>query len=172
MIQKGSRPSSEITIEQIRAARALLGWSQTELAERAGLSLPTVKRVEINSDLRVSSEARQRLRVALEEGVSNSSTKTAEAPVYGYAKRPRTRAANRLNRRTPQLAKRSQFFCCCSGTAGWGWWRPGVRLKRSNKGERPQVGNSALPFGETNPNSSMITWDALKNGGGLRARAS
>src|SRR4029077_803913 len=68
MIQKGSRPISEITIEQIRAARALLGWSQTELAERAGLSLPTVKRVEINSDLRVSSEARQRLRVALEEG--------------------------------------------------------------------------------------------------------
>ena len=68
MIQKGSRPISEITIEQIRAARALLGWSQTELAERAGLSLPTVKRVEINSDLRVSLEARQRLRVALEEG--------------------------------------------------------------------------------------------------------
>ena len=68
MIQKGSIPSSEITIEQIRAARALLGWSQTELAERAGLSLPTVKRVEIKSDLRVSSEARQRLRIALEEG--------------------------------------------------------------------------------------------------------
>ena len=68
MIQKGSRPSLEITIEQIRAARALLGWSQTELAERAGLSLPTVKRVEINSNLRVSSVARQRLRVALEEG--------------------------------------------------------------------------------------------------------
>ena len=68
MIQKGSRSNLEITIEQIRAARALLGWSQTELAERAGLSLPTVKRVEINSGLRVSLEARQRLRVALEEG--------------------------------------------------------------------------------------------------------
>ena len=68
MIQTGSRLISEITIEQIRAARALLGWSGTELAERAGLSLPTVKRVEINSDLRVSSKARRRLRVALEEG--------------------------------------------------------------------------------------------------------
>ena len=35
-----------ITIEQLRAARGLLGWSQSELAERAGLSLPTVKRLE------------------------------------------------------------------------------------------------------------------------------
>ena len=68
MSQKGSSPKDEITIEQIRAARALLGWSQTELAQRAELSLPTVKRVEINSELRVSSEARLRLRVALESG--------------------------------------------------------------------------------------------------------
>ena len=36
-----------ILIEQLRAARSLLGWSQTELAKRAGLSLPTVKRVEL-----------------------------------------------------------------------------------------------------------------------------
>ncbi len=35
-----------ITIGQVRAARALLGWSQTELGRRAGLSLPTVKRFE------------------------------------------------------------------------------------------------------------------------------
>ena len=66
MIQKGSSANSEITVAQIRAARALLGWSQTDLADRAELSLPTVKRVEINSDLRVSYEARLRLRTALE----------------------------------------------------------------------------------------------------------
>ena len=30
--------------------------------------------------------------------------------MYGYAKRPRARAANRLSPRTPQLAKRSQFL--------------------------------------------------------------
>jgi transcriptional regulator with XRE-family HTH domain len=35
-----------ISIEQIRAARGLLGWSQTELAEAAGRSLPTIKRLE------------------------------------------------------------------------------------------------------------------------------
>ena len=55
-----------LTIEQLRAARGLLGWSQSKLAERAGLSLPTVKRVEINLGPRVSDEARNRLRRALE----------------------------------------------------------------------------------------------------------
>jgi len=55
-----------LTIEQIRAARGLLGWSQSKLAERAGLSLPTVKRVEIDLGLRVSEEARNKLQRALE----------------------------------------------------------------------------------------------------------
>ena len=55
-----------LTIEQIRAARGLRGWSQSKLAERAGLSLPTVKRVEIDLGLRVSEEARNKLRRALE----------------------------------------------------------------------------------------------------------
>jgi transcriptional regulator with XRE-family HTH domain len=55
-----------ITIEQIRAARGLLGWSQTELASRAGLSLPTVKRLEAGFGPRVSDEARAKLQRALE----------------------------------------------------------------------------------------------------------
>jgi transcriptional regulator with XRE-family HTH domain len=35
-----------IAASQIRAARALLDWSQTQLADAAGLSLPTIKRME------------------------------------------------------------------------------------------------------------------------------
>jgi transcriptional regulator with XRE-family HTH domain len=35
-----------ITSSQIRAARALLGMDQKTLAERAGLSLPTIQRME------------------------------------------------------------------------------------------------------------------------------
>ena len=35
-----------ISVEQIRAARGLLGWSQTDLAVASGLSLPTIKRME------------------------------------------------------------------------------------------------------------------------------
>src|SRR5688572_31467021 len=68
MIQKGSREISVVTVEQLRAARGLLGWSQSELASRAGLSLPTVKRVEGESGLRVSDEARLKLKRALEVG--------------------------------------------------------------------------------------------------------
>lgn len=32
--------------EQMRAARALLRWSQQELSERCGVSVPTIKRLE------------------------------------------------------------------------------------------------------------------------------
>jgi transcriptional regulator with XRE-family HTH domain len=35
-----------ITAEQLRAARALLGVDQRELAKRCGLSLPTIQRME------------------------------------------------------------------------------------------------------------------------------
>ena len=35
-----------ILSEQIRAARALLGWEQKTLAERAGLGIATIKRME------------------------------------------------------------------------------------------------------------------------------
>jgi transcriptional regulator with XRE-family HTH domain len=56
----------QISIEQIRAARGLLGWSQTELASKAGLSLPTVKRLEGGFGPRVSDEARAKLQTAFE----------------------------------------------------------------------------------------------------------
>jgi len=68
MIQMGSigklRPL--VTTEQLRAARGLLGWSQSELAARAGLSLPTVKRLEGGFGPRVSDDARVKLRRAIE----------------------------------------------------------------------------------------------------------
>src|SRR5262249_7007120 len=67
MIQKGSRGNDcVITREQIRAARGLLGWSQSQLAKRAGMSLPTVKRMETGTGPKVSDEARARIQVALE----------------------------------------------------------------------------------------------------------
>ncbi|MEY9180356.1 transcriptional regulator with XRE-family HTH domain [Bradyrhizobium sp. USDA 326] len=58
-----------ISIEQIRAARGLLGWSQTDLAEAAGRSLPTIKRLERESDdgSAVSEDVRDAVRAALEK---------------------------------------------------------------------------------------------------------
>jgi transcriptional regulator with XRE-family HTH domain len=38
-----------ITAAQMRAARALLGIDQRELAERCGLSLPTIQRMEASN---------------------------------------------------------------------------------------------------------------------------
>jgi transcriptional regulator with XRE-family HTH domain len=63
---KGVKGAIVIKKEQLRAARALLGWSQTKLSERAGMSLPTVKRVETGRGAKVSDEARQALQAALE----------------------------------------------------------------------------------------------------------
>jgi predicted transcriptional regulator len=36
----------KVSIRQIKAARALLGWSQDDLAKAADVSVPTIKRLE------------------------------------------------------------------------------------------------------------------------------
>jgi len=36
----------KVSIRQIKAARALIGWSQDDLAENSGISIPTIKRLE------------------------------------------------------------------------------------------------------------------------------
>jgi transcriptional regulator with XRE-family HTH domain len=38
----------KVSIRQIKAARALLDWSQEQLAAAAQISLPTIKRLEAN----------------------------------------------------------------------------------------------------------------------------
>jgi transcriptional regulator with XRE-family HTH domain len=55
-----------ITIEQFRAARALLDWSRSELAKRARQSPSTVKRVETAGSEAVSPEMRHKLQATLE----------------------------------------------------------------------------------------------------------
>lgn len=51
---------------QIRAARALVGMTQAEVARAAGLSVPTVKRAEGGGALGASQEAIASIRAALE----------------------------------------------------------------------------------------------------------
>ncbi|MCK1518499.1 helix-turn-helix domain-containing protein [Bradyrhizobium sp. 190] len=36
----------KVSIRQVKAARALLGWTQDDLAAAAGISRPTIKRLE------------------------------------------------------------------------------------------------------------------------------
>jgi predicted transcriptional regulator len=57
----------KVSIRQIKAARALLGWSQDDLAREAAVSIPTIKRLESSEGLlggRV--ETVQKIRSALE----------------------------------------------------------------------------------------------------------
>ncbi|RWE24148.1 helix-turn-helix domain-containing protein [Mesorhizobium sp. M3A.F.Ca.ET.174.01.1.1] len=45
-IENLSNQASAVTTRQIKAARALLGWSQGDLAERSAVSEPTIARLE------------------------------------------------------------------------------------------------------------------------------
>lgn len=56
-----------ISTRQVKAARALLGWSQSDLAERSGISEPTVARLEaLEGELGGRENTAEKIRAALE----------------------------------------------------------------------------------------------------------
>jgi transcriptional regulator with XRE-family HTH domain len=56
-----------ITAAQVRAARALLGMDQRSLAEAAGLSVPTIQRMEASEGvIRANVDSLMKLMTALE----------------------------------------------------------------------------------------------------------
>jgi len=62
---KGSR--GLVDFFQLRAARALTGLSQTEVAEAAGVSVPTLKRAEAGGPIKVADETIAAIAKALEK---------------------------------------------------------------------------------------------------------
>ena len=55
------------TIRQVKAARALLGWSQSDLARHSGISEPTIARLEsVDGELGGRKETERKIRAALE----------------------------------------------------------------------------------------------------------
>jgi transcriptional regulator with XRE-family HTH domain len=57
----------KVSIRQIKAARALLSWSQEQLANAANISIPTIKRLEAqDGPLGGRSETGTKIRLALE----------------------------------------------------------------------------------------------------------
>ncbi len=93
MIQNGSRHDM-IHPAQIRAARGLLGWSQTELAEAAGLSLPTVKRFETANGVKVSGDAVAMMQTALETAGVIFVEENGEGPGVRLRKAAKRRTAS------------------------------------------------------------------------------
>ena len=62
-----------ITSRQVRAARALLGWTQETLADKALVALTALKRFESENGLQVREDTRDRVRAALEaSGITKS----------------------------------------------------------------------------------------------------
>jgi transcriptional regulator with XRE-family HTH domain len=60
--------TEKLSIRQIKAARELLAWSQTALAEKSGVSLPTIMRLEArDGELGGRDETREKIRTALEK---------------------------------------------------------------------------------------------------------
>ena len=58
-----------ITIRQVKAARALLGWSQSDLADNSGVSEPTIARLEsADGDLGGREETAAKIKAAIEKG--------------------------------------------------------------------------------------------------------
>ncbi len=56
-----------VTTRQIKAARALLGWSQADLAKRSGVSEPTVARLEsMDGELGGRELTAEKIRAAIE----------------------------------------------------------------------------------------------------------
>jgi transcriptional regulator with XRE-family HTH domain len=58
-----------ISVRQVKAARSLLGWSQSDLANRSGVSEPTIARLESSDgELGGREKTAQKIRAALEAG--------------------------------------------------------------------------------------------------------
>jgi transcriptional regulator with XRE-family HTH domain len=58
-----------VSIRQIKAARALLGWSQSELARHSGVSAPTIARLEsADGDLGGREGTAKKIQAAIEAG--------------------------------------------------------------------------------------------------------
>jgi DNA-binding XRE family transcriptional regulator len=51
---------------QVRAARALIGWSQAKLAETAGVPVSTINAFETGAPDPIANEAADKIRIALE----------------------------------------------------------------------------------------------------------
>jgi transcriptional regulator with XRE-family HTH domain len=81
-----------ITARQTRAARALLGWTQETLAEKALVSLTALKRLESPNDLTVFESTYDQVRRTLEgSGIVFLTSEQGEGVMIVHARGNRTK---------------------------------------------------------------------------------
>jgi DNA-binding XRE family transcriptional regulator len=83
----------KVSIRQIKAARALLDWSQQELATAAEVSVPTIKRLEAQDGLLGGrSETGWKIRIALEKAGVEFIDENGGGPGVRLRKRQRSKS--------------------------------------------------------------------------------
>jgi transcriptional regulator with XRE-family HTH domain len=81
-----------LTTRQIKAARALLGWSQADLAEASGVSEPTVARLEsVEGELGGREMTAGKIRVAIEAAGIEFIDENGGGPGVRLKKHPKRR---------------------------------------------------------------------------------
>jgi transcriptional regulator with XRE-family HTH domain len=97
-----------ITATQMRAARALLGIDQRELAELAGLSVPTIRRMEASAGvIRGNVDSLMKLVAALEAAGIELINEAAVSPGGGRGVRLRAAPARAKSDRRSRAAAES-----------------------------------------------------------------
>jgi predicted transcriptional regulator len=83
----------KVSIRQIKAARALLDWSQQQLAAASDVSIPTIKRLEAQDGvLGGRSETGNKIRTALEAAGVEFIDENGGGPGVRLRKRQRRKA--------------------------------------------------------------------------------
>src|SRR5260370_335232 len=82
-----------VTTRQVKAARALLGWSQADLAQHSGVSEPTVARLEsVDGELGGREDTAEKIRTAIEIAGIEFIDENGGAAVVPFTKMARRRA--------------------------------------------------------------------------------
>lgn len=83
-----------VTIRQIKAARALLGWSQEDLAQHSSISMPTIARLEsMDGPIAGRPHTAEKIRTALERAGIEFIYENGGGPGVRLRKRQRSKKA-------------------------------------------------------------------------------
>jgi transcriptional regulator with XRE-family HTH domain len=79
----------KVSIRQIKAGRALLAWSQERLAAEAGVSIPTIKRLEaVDGPLGGRDQTADKIQIALQAAGVDFIDENGGGPGVRLRKRP------------------------------------------------------------------------------------